>query len=71
MTYGDEEELVLKGYTDASFQTDRDDQKSQSGYMFYLYGGAVNWKSSKQDKIEYSIVESEYIAAAEAAKEAV
>ena len=47
LTYGGDEELVVRAYTDASFQTDRDDQKSQSGYVFCLNSGAISWKSSK------------------------
>ena len=47
LVYGGEEELVITGYTDASFQTDKDDSKSQSGYVFTINGGAVSWKSSK------------------------
>ena len=37
--YGGEEELIVNGYTDAAFQTDVEDSKSQSGYVFYLNGG--------------------------------
>ena len=33
---GTDEELCVKGYTDASFQTDQDEFKSQSGYVFLL-----------------------------------
>ena len=33
---GQEDELVVNGYTDASFQTDKDDFRSQSGYVFFL-----------------------------------
>jgi hypothetical protein len=71
LVYGGEEELVLTGYTDASFQTDKDDSKSQSGFVFTLNGGAVSWKSSKQDTMADSITEAEYIVASEAAKEGV
>ena len=39
--------LHVKGYTNASFQYDRDDCKFQLGYVFTLNGGAVSWKSSK------------------------
>ena len=65
------DELNISGYTDASFQSDRDDSKSQSGYIFNLNGGAVCWKSSKQTTVTDSTTEAEYIAASEAAKEAV
>ncbi|OAE32320.1 hypothetical protein AXG93_809s1010 [Marchantia polymorpha subsp. ruderalis] len=70
LVYGGLEELVVKGYTDASFQIDQDDSKSQSGYVFCLNGGAVSWKSSKQETVADSTTEAEYIAALEAAKEA-
>jgi len=42
LVYGGEEELGVKGYTDASFQTDLDDSRSQSGYVFLVNGGAVS-----------------------------
>jgi hypothetical protein len=71
LVYGGEEELVVTGYTDASFQTDQDDSKSQSGYVFTINGGAVSWKSSKQETVADSTTEAEYIAASEAAKEGV
>src|ERR1043165_4845071 len=45
LVYGGDEELLAKGYTDASFMTDHDDFKSQSGYVVTLNGGAVSWKS--------------------------
>ncbi|KAJ9551125.1 hypothetical protein OSB04_015170 [Centaurea solstitialis] len=70
LVYGGKDELRVTGYTDASFQTDRDDSRSQSGWVFLLNGGAVTWKSSKQDTVADSTCESEYIAASEAAKEA-
>ncbi|KAJ9543708.1 hypothetical protein OSB04_023415 [Centaurea solstitialis] len=68
---GSEDEISVTGYSDATFQTDRDDFKSQSGYVFTLNGGAISWKSSKQDTIADSTTEAEYIAASDAAKEAV
>ena len=71
LIYGGDDELVARGYIDASFTTDPDDFKSQSGYVFTLNRGAVRWKSSKQDTLADSTTEAEYIAAAEAAKEGV
>ncbi|KAK8584075.1 hypothetical protein V6N12_068325 [Hibiscus sabdariffa] len=53
------------------FETDKDDSRSQSGFVFCLNGSAVSWKSSNQDTIVDSATEAEYIAASEAVKEAV
>ena len=64
-------EFVVKGYVDANFDTDPDDSKSQTGYVFILNGGAVNWCSSKQSVVAGSTCEAEYIAASEAANEGV
>ena len=68
LVYGGEEELVVKGYADASFQTDRDDCRSQSGFVYVMNGGTVSWMSSKQDTVADSTTEAEYIAACEATK---
>ncbi|GKC64651.1 retrotransposon protein, putative, ty1-copia subclass [Tanacetum coccineum] len=43
------------------FQTDRDDTKSQTRYVFVLNGGVVDWKSAKQSTTSMSSIESEYI----------
>ena len=42
-----------------------------SGFVFILNGGAICWKSSKQHTVADSACEAEYIAASDAAKEAV
>ncbi|GJX52596.1 hypothetical protein Tco_0280965 [Tanacetum coccineum] len=52
-------------------KTDKDDSHSQSDWVFLLNGGAVTWKSLKQDTVVDSTCESEYIAACEALKEAI
>jgi hypothetical protein len=48
-----------------------DKRRSVSGYVFMLAGGPVSWKSRKQTCIATSSNEAEYIAASEAAKQAV
>ena len=63
--------MIVNGYTDASFQSDKDDFRSQLGYVFCLNSGAVSWKSTKQSTIADSTTEAGYIAASDAAKEAV
>jgi hypothetical protein len=42
LVFGGKEELTVTGYSDASFQTDKDDSKSQSRFVFTLNGGAVS-----------------------------
>ena len=42
LIYGGEEELIVNGYIDVSFQTDTDDSQSQSGFVFTINGGAVS-----------------------------
>nr|GEX41991.1 putative retrotransposon protein [Tanacetum cinerariifolium] len=64
-------ELRVSCYTDAGYQTDANDLKSQTGYVFILNGGAVDWKSAKQSIFATSSVEAEYIAAFDASKETI
>nr|GFB97798.1 retrotransposon protein, putative, Ty1-copia subclass [Tanacetum cinerariifolium] len=73
LVYGGDPEVELRVncYCDAEFETDRDDMKSQTGYVFVLNGGAVVWKSSKQSTTAQHAIEAKYIVASEAAKEAV
>ncbi|GJR16231.1 retrotransposon protein, putative, ty1-copia subclass [Tanacetum coccineum] len=66
-----EAELLVDFYCDARFETNRDDIKSQTRYVFVLNEGAMDWKSSKQSTTAMSATEAEYIAASEAAMEAV
>ena len=68
---GCDEELGVTGYIDASFCSDPDDSKSQTGYVFKVNGGAVCWRSGKQPIVAQSTMESEYIAACEAVNEVV
>ena len=69
MIYGGQEgELVISGYTDAGFQSDLDDFRPQSSFVICLNGGAVSWRSSKQDTVADSTTESKYIVASNAAK---
>ena len=42
LVYGGEECLAVTGYCDASFQTDTDDSRSQTGYI-YMLATADEW----------------------------
>ena len=70
LVYSDEN-LSITGYTDSDFQIDKDDHKSISGSVFTLGGGAIVWRSIKQSCVANSTMEAEYVAASEAAMEAV
>nr|GEU70671.1 hypothetical protein [Tanacetum cinerariifolium] len=50
LVYGEnpKAELRVDCYCNAGFKTDRDDIKSQTGYVSVLNRGVVDWKSSKQ-----------------------
>ncbi|GJW47559.1 hypothetical protein Tco_0079205 [Tanacetum coccineum] len=63
--------LRVSCYTNAGYLTDADDLKSQTGYVFVLNGGAVDWKSTKQSIFATSYEKAVYIAAYDASKEAV
>ena len=69
--YGGAEEFVVKGYVDASFDTDLDDSKSQTGYMYILNDGAVSWCSCKQSVVAGSTCEAQYMAASKTTQEAI
>ncbi|KAL4192642.1 hypothetical protein AMTRI_Chr06g173090 [Amborella trichopoda] len=70
LTYKGGTEITIEGYSDASYLADPDDAKCTSGYVFMLGGGAVSWKSKKQDIVSLSTMEFEYVACCIAAKEA-
>ena len=59
------------GYTDSDFQSDIDFRKCTLGYVFTFGGGAISWRSVKQSSIADSTMKAEFIAASEAAKEAI
>ncbi|GKC10128.1 retrotransposon protein, putative, ty1-copia subclass [Tanacetum coccineum] len=51
LVYGGKEELRVTGYCDASWQIDKDNSRSQSGWVFLLNGGAVKRQILKQDTV--------------------
>ena len=59
------------GYVDADYGQDLDGRKSTTGYVFTLRGGCISWRSTLQKCVAQSTTEAEYVAAAEATKEAI
>ena len=71
LTYRGKEEI---NNTDINFFSDADwgnnsDQKSISGYVTIITGGAIAWSSKKQQTVALSTTEAEYIATTHAAKQ--
>ena len=62
---------LLTIYSDADFAACKDDRRSVTGYSVHMCGAAVSWMSARQHTTAQSTVEAEYMASAEAVKEAV
>jgi hypothetical protein len=71
LTYKRLDNLEVIGYSDADFASCEDSRKSTSGYVFTLAGGAVSWKSSKQELTLVSTMQAKFIACYEATGQAV
>ena len=53
LDYGSEKRFIVKGYVDASFNTNLDDSESQSGYILKV--GAISQSSSVQSIVDIEI----------------
>ena len=62
---------ALKDYVDADWASCLNDRRSYTGFVFVLGSGPVSWDAKKQRTVALSSTESEYMALAEAAKEAI
>ena len=64
-------DVVLEGYSDSSHNVDEDDGKSTTGHVFYFGKSPITWCSTKQEIVALSSCEAEFMAATEAAKQAI
>jgi hypothetical protein len=62
LTYRRSDTLEIVGYSDSDFAGCKDTEKSTSGYIFLLAGGAILWKSSKQTITTSSTMYAEFVA---------
>ncbi|GJX41309.1 gag-pol polyprotein, partial [Tanacetum coccineum] len=69
LCFGDSD-LIVKGYVDSDYAGDLDGSKSTTVYVFTLFGRIVSWVSKLQLVVAMSTTEAEYVAAAQASKEA-
>ena len=66
LTFKKFDQLQVIGYFDFDFTDCPDDRKSTSDFIFMMAGGAISWKSVKQNFTATSTMEAEYIACYEA-----
>ena len=59
----------IRAYSDSDFAGDTDTRKSVSGFVIYLCGAAISWRSKGQKSVSLSSTEAEYIAILEVAME--
>ena len=63
--------MELVGYSDSSHNIDEDDGRSTTDHVFYLNECPISWCSMKQEIVSLSSCEAEFMAATEAAKQAI
>jgi hypothetical protein len=61
-------ETEFRRSTDAAF-ADNDNGKSTEGYLFKLFGGPIDWRSTKQKLVTKSSTEAELVALSHASTE--
>jgi len=65
----EEEEWTMVGYSDSDWAGDKDTRLSISGFIIFLLGVPISFKSKQQRSVALSSSEAEYVALSEAAKE--
>ena len=68
--FGSNSTSGVVGYTDSDFVGCVEYRKSTTGYCFKFGNGAISWKSKFQECTATSTTEVEYVAASDAAEEA-
>jgi hypothetical protein len=66
LTYKRSDSLEIVGYSDSDFAGCLDTDRSTSGYVFKLAGGAISCSSSKQTVMTLSTIYVEFVACYEA-----
>ena len=64
------ESMVLEGYLDGSWITNKGDSSPTSGWVLIYWGGVISWSSKKQTCIKNSTMTLEFITLASTKMEA-
>jgi hypothetical protein len=60
---------TMRAYCDSDFAGDLDNRRSISGYIIYICGCPIAWRSKGQKNVTLSSTEAEYVAISEVAQE--
>ncbi|CAM8953087.1 unnamed protein product [Rhodiola kirilowii] len=71
LVYCKHADLCINGFVDSDYASNRDNRKSTTAFFFTWAGNCISWKSQLQPIVTLSSTEAEYVAATEAAKEAI
>ena len=64
-----DDEWIVVAYSDSDFGGDKETRISIAGFILYLMGVPISWRSKGQKSVTLSSSEAEYVALSEAAKE--
>ncbi|CAJ2634371.1 unnamed protein product [Trifolium pratense] len=70
-TSNNETQIEVEGFSDSNWCGDKDDRRNTSGYWFRFRNSPISWSSKKHNIVALSSCEAEYVAAAQAACQAV
>jgi hypothetical protein len=62
------EKNVLKVFSDSDYCVDKETRSSVTGYVIFLNGTPIAWRSKGQKNVTLSTTEAEYVALSEAAR---
>jgi hypothetical protein len=68
---GESTAQILKCASDAAYADDPDTRRSSDGFLFQLYGGAIDWRAGKQKTVTTSSTEAELLSLSTAAREVI
>ena len=57
-----QEKIQIEAYVDSDYASNKDDQRSITGFVIFMDGMPLSWKSKKQPTTTLSSTEAEYVA---------